>query len=93
MKGWRTLKLDELSNDVQKVYDILNQESDLACVLIGTSYLSELLASTLKGAFIDSSISESAGEALAVHCSCKTFRAEKMSTAFSFLEFSPCPCN
>jgi DNA-binding MltR family transcriptional regulator len=58
MKGWRPLKLEELSIDTQKVFDILNEESDLACVLIGTSYLSELLASTLKVAFIESSISE-----------------------------------
>lgn len=58
MKNWRPLKLEELSEDTQKVYDILNQESDLACVLIGTSYLAELLASTIKVSFIETSISE-----------------------------------
>jgi hypothetical protein len=52
MKRWRPLKLEELSADTQKVYDVLNKESDLACVLIGTSYLSELLASTIKASFM-----------------------------------------
>ena len=56
MKNWKPIKLEELSEDIQKVYDILNQESDLACVLIGTSYLSELLASTIKIAFIETSV-------------------------------------
>lgn len=58
MKGWRPIKLEELSEDTQKVYDILNQEPDLACVLIGTSYLSELLASTLSVSFIKSRVAE-----------------------------------
>lgn len=58
MKRWRSLKLEELSESTQKVYDILNQESDLACVLIGTSYLAELLASTIRVSFIESSVSE-----------------------------------
>jgi DNA-binding MltR family transcriptional regulator len=58
VKRWRPLKLEELSEDTKKVYDILNQESDLACVLIGTSYLAELLASTIKVSFIESSVSE-----------------------------------
>ena len=58
VKGWRPLKLEELSGDTQKVYHALNEESDLACVLIGTSYLAELLASTLKVSFIETSVSE-----------------------------------
>jgi DNA-binding MltR family transcriptional regulator len=58
MKRWEPLKLEQLSEDTQKVYDILNHESDLACVLIGTSYLAELLASTIKTIFIETSISE-----------------------------------
>ena len=58
MKRWQPLKLKDLSEDTQKVYDILNQESDLACVLIGTSYLAELLASAIKVSFVESSVSE-----------------------------------
>ena len=58
VKGWRPLKLEELSEDTQKVYNILNHESDLACVLIGASYLAELLASILKVSFIETSVSE-----------------------------------
>lgn len=58
MKDWHPLKLEELSGDTQKVYDILNQESDLACVLIGTSYLAELLASIIETSFIETSVSK-----------------------------------
>ena len=58
MKNWKPIKLEELSKDTQKVYNILNEESDLACVLIGTSYLAELLASTIKIAFIETSVSQ-----------------------------------
>ena len=58
MKGWRPFKPEELSGDTQKVYDALNHESDLACVLIGASYLAELLASMLKASFIESSVSD-----------------------------------
>ncbi|MDN5353584.1 MAG: hypothetical protein PWQ09_340 [Candidatus Cloacimonadota bacterium] len=57
MKNWKPIKLEELSGDTQKVYDVLNTESDLACVLIGTSYLSELLANMIQESFIKSNIS------------------------------------
>jgi DNA-binding MltR family transcriptional regulator len=52
MTDWRPFKPEELSEDVQKVFDVLNDESDLACVLIGSSYLGELLASILEVRFI-----------------------------------------
>jgi DNA-binding MltR family transcriptional regulator len=58
VKDWQPLKFEELSEDTQQVLNILNQESDLACVLIGASYLAELLASTLKVAFIETRISQ-----------------------------------
>jgi DNA-binding MltR family transcriptional regulator len=58
MKKWRSLGLDELSADLDALYHTLNEESDLACVLIGTSYLAELLATTLKIQFIEGSTSD-----------------------------------
>lgn len=58
MKRWQPIKLEDLSGDTKAVIETLNEGSDLACVLIGTSYLSELLASTLKVGFIESSVSE-----------------------------------
>lgn len=58
MSRWKSIKLGELSEDTQKVYEVLNKESDLACVLIGASYLSELLASSIKVVFVKTSISE-----------------------------------
>jgi len=41
-------EISNLIEDIQKVYDVLNHDSDLACILIGTSYLSELLGSAIK---------------------------------------------
>ncbi|HOE18860.1 MAG TPA: hypothetical protein PLX02_14300 [Syntrophorhabdaceae bacterium] len=58
MKRWQPLKLGDLSEDTKAVFETLNDGSDLACVLIGTSYLAELLASAIKVSFIESSISE-----------------------------------
>lgn len=58
VKRWKPVDLKALSGDTQKVYDVLNNESDLACVLIGTSYLSELLANIIETSFIETSISE-----------------------------------
>lgn len=40
--------IDTLSDDTQKILDVLNHDSDLSCVLIGTSYLSELLGSAIR---------------------------------------------
>lgn len=55
---WKPKNLKELSEDSYEVYHILDDESDLACVLIGTSYLGELLATALKNSFIKSKVSE-----------------------------------
>src|SRR5437899_3106263 len=40
----------------RQVYDVLNNESDLACVLIATSYLDNALATLLKRHLIESSV-------------------------------------
>lgn len=42
--------IDNLIVDTQKVFDVLNHDSDIACILIGTSYLSELLGSAIRTA-------------------------------------------
>jgi DNA-binding MltR family transcriptional regulator len=47
-----------LSADTQKVFDVLNDGSDLACVLIGTSFLDECLRSLLRGRFVDATAAE-----------------------------------
>jgi len=57
MKRWKPINIEELSSDTKIVFDVLNDESDLACVLIGTSYLSELLANIIEASFIETSIS------------------------------------
>lgn len=57
MKPWKPINIEKLSGDTKKVFDVLNDESDLACVLIGTSYLSELLANIIEVSFIETSIS------------------------------------
>ena len=57
MSRWKPINIEELSDDTKKVFDVFNDESDIACVLIGTSYLSELLANIIEVSFIDTSIS------------------------------------
>jgi len=45
------LTIKDLSKDSQQVFDVLNKETDLACVLIATSYLDEILKSLLQSHF------------------------------------------
>ena len=49
-------EVETLSEESKHLYDVLNNESDLACVLIATSYLDYALASLLKRHFIESNI-------------------------------------
>ena len=49
-------EVETLSEESKHLYEILNSESDLACVLIATSYLDYALASLLKRYFIETSI-------------------------------------
>jgi len=48
-------EVETLSEESKKLYDVLNNESDLACVLIAANYLDYALASLLKRHFIESS--------------------------------------
>jgi DNA-binding MltR family transcriptional regulator len=48
--------VEQLSAESTHLYDVLNEESDLACVLIATSYLDYAMASLLKRHFIESEI-------------------------------------
>lgn len=49
-------EVEKLSEESKHLYDVINDESDLACVLIGTSYLDYALASLLKRHFLDSAV-------------------------------------
>src|ERR1051325_1989861 len=49
-------EIEKLSEESKHLYNVINEEPDLACVLIGTSYLDYALASLLKRYFIDSEI-------------------------------------
>lgn len=40
--------IKNLSEDLKKLYDVLNEANDLSCVLIGTSFLDETLRSMLQ---------------------------------------------
>lgn len=51
-------QIQTLAQESQTLYDVLNNEADLACVLISVSYLDYALASLLKHFFIESSIAE-----------------------------------
>lgn len=48
--------VEQLSAESTHLYDVLNEESDLACVLIATSYLDYALASLWKRHLIESEI-------------------------------------
>ena len=54
MKSIKIHTIESLSSDTKKVFDILNKESDLACVLIGVSFLDESLRTALHRYFIKS---------------------------------------
>lgn len=49
-------EIEQLSEESKHLYDVLNNESDLACVLIASSYLDYALASLLKRHFIKSGL-------------------------------------
>jgi len=55
-KKYRIPEVETLSEESRHLYDVLNNESDLACVLIAASYLDYTLASLLKRHFIESDI-------------------------------------
>ena len=47
-------EVETLSEESKQLYDVLNNESDLGCVLIVASYIDHALASLLKRHFIES---------------------------------------
>ena len=49
-------EVETLFEESQFFYAVLNNESDLACVLIASSFLDNALAGLLKNYFIDSSL-------------------------------------
>ncbi|MCI5168123.1 MAG: hypothetical protein D3903_19055 [Candidatus Electrothrix sp. GM3_4] len=52
----KPVKIEQLSQNTQAVYDVLNHDSDLACILIGTNFLDQILASLLENTFITSQV-------------------------------------
>lgn len=58
MKRIEPVQLGQLTADIQAVFDVLNEESDLACVLTGANFLDQILASLLKHTFIKSSVAD-----------------------------------
>jgi hypothetical protein len=47
---------EQLSDESKHLYDVLNNESDVACILIASSYLDYVLASLLKRHLIKSGL-------------------------------------
>ena len=54
----QTIPVEQLSEERRQLFDILNQESDLACVVIGAAFLDTALTSLLSHKLIASSVSE-----------------------------------
>ena len=49
---------EQLSEQTAKLYEVLNQEKDLAAILIGTGFVDACLKSLLEAQFLDGSTSE-----------------------------------
>src|SRR2546430_11588641 len=47
---------EELSDDTRRLFDVLNDESDLACVVIGAAFLETTVATLLERRFLASSV-------------------------------------
>ena len=54
----RIIRIEDLSEDGQKLFDVLNEGADLAVVLIATSYLDASLGSILHRFFLESEVSD-----------------------------------
>jgi len=54
----KTTPVEQLSKETQELYEVLNDESDLACVVIGTAFLDTALATILERKLIKSSVSD-----------------------------------
>lgn len=52
------IPLEQLSADTRQLYDVLNNESDLACVVIGAAFLDNVLTSLFRAKLRDSSITD-----------------------------------
>ena len=52
------IPVENLSKDVQKLFDVMNSEGDLATILVATSYIDATLGSILKRKLIKSSVSK-----------------------------------
>ena len=50
--------LEQLSANTRQLYDVLNNESDLACVVIGAAFLDNVLASLVGAKLLDSSVTK-----------------------------------
>lgn len=49
-------KIEQLSKEIQELYDVLNEEGDLPVILVGASFLDASLSSILETKFISSSV-------------------------------------
>lgn len=54
----RPIPTEQLSVETRHLFDVLNNESDLACVVIGAAFIDTALASLLARKFIASSVSD-----------------------------------
>jgi DNA-binding MltR family transcriptional regulator len=50
--------VEKLSEETRQLFDVLNKESDLACVVIGAAFLDTALASLLAQKLLASSVSD-----------------------------------
>lgn len=54
--GIPNLKIEQLSSETQKLFDVLNKDDDLSVIIVGSSFIDTVLTSILEKKFIKSSI-------------------------------------
>lgn len=54
--GIPNLKIEQLSSETQKLFDVLNKDDDLSVIIVGSSFIDTILRSILEKKFIKSSI-------------------------------------
>jgi DNA-binding MltR family transcriptional regulator len=54
----KIIPIKQLSEETRQLFDVLNDQSDLACVLIGTAFLDAALGALIAGKLSESSVSD-----------------------------------
>lgn len=54
----KTIPIEQLSKETRQLFDVLNEQSDLVCVVVGAAFLDTTLGTLLAGRLSESSVSQ-----------------------------------